>query len=409
MYLSRLSLTNFRSITRQELDIPRRIILLFGANAQGKTSILEAIYYLATFTSFNASTDRQLINFNEPEIAQKVARIEADYIRGGRKHTLAVALIQETNGAGIPPRFRKEIKLDGVKKTATEVIGHFNAVIFLPHMSRIIEGGPEERRRYLNLALSQVVTGYAQSLNEYSQALAQRNALLKLLGEKGGNADQLDFWDELVAKLGAQIMQARITAIQEIERFASRLHSRLSNTSERLRLVYQPAYEPAPAVNGRSTGQFSLPIASTLTVDRSAISLIQLKEGFCRRLRDIRSEEIARGMTTIGPHRDEVRFLSNMIDMGDFGSRGQVRTALLALKLAEMAWMKDRTGHTPVLLLDETLAELDIQRRADLLAALDDCEQALLTTTDLNLFTTEFLNRAVHWQVNAGQITYQNH
>lgn len=407
MHLTRLSLTNFRLITRQELDVPRRLILLVGANAQGKTSILEAIYYLATLTSFHAANDRQLINFNEqPDTStQRVARIEADYVRGGRKHNLAVALIQETNGAGIPPRFRKEVKLDGVKKTATEVIGHFNAVIFLPQMSRIIEEGPEDRRRYLNLALSQVVPGYAQALSEYAQGLTQRNALLKQLSERGGSSDQLDFWDELVAKRGAQIMLARISAIQELERFAARFHSRLSHTSERLRMVYQPSYEPLPASSGQLNGQFALPIASTLTVDRSSLTLPQLQEGFCSRLKELRGEEITRGVTTIGPHRDEVRFLSNMIDLGDYGSRGQVRTALLALKLAEMAWMKDRSGHSPVLLLDETLAELDVQRRADLLAALEDCEQALLTTTDANLFQPEFVAKAVHWQVSAGHVT----
>ena len=153
MYLTHLALTDFRLFTRLDQDVPRRMVLLVGDNAQGKTSLLEAIYYLATFTSFHAHNDRQLIHFAAAERPQGVARLVADYVRGAKKNHLEVRLIQELNGAGTPPRFRKEILLDGVKRSPSDVIGHFNAVIFLPQMTRILEQGPEERRRYLNLAL----------------------------------------------------------------------------------------------------------------------------------------------------------------------------------------------------------------------------------------------------------------
>jgi len=399
MYLTHLALTDFRLFTRLDQDVPRRIVLLVGDNAQGKTSLLEAIYYLATFTSFHAQNDRQLIHFAAAERPQGVARLVADYVKGTKKHHLEVRLIQELNGAGTPPRFRKEILLDGVKRNANDAIGHFNAVIFLPQMTRIIEQGPEERRRYLNLALSQAVPGYALALSEYNQALTQRNALLKQLSERmGGDLDQLNFWDELIARRGAQLMVARIAAIRDLERVAGRIHARLTHSSEVLRLVYQPAYEPLP----QPTGQYSLPILTP--VDRTGLSVEQIQEGFCQRLRELRNEEIVRGMTTIGPHRDEMRCLSNGIDLGDYGSRGQIRTTLLALKLAEVVWMKEKTGHSPVLLLDEILAELDMQRRHDLLETLYESEQGLLTTTDVKLFTEDFSHQATLWEVQGGAI-----
>jgi DNA replication and repair protein RecF len=139
-------------------------------------------------------------------------------------------------------------------------------------------------------------------------------------------------------------------------------------------------------------------------LDRSRLELDEIQSGFRARLRELRSEEIARGVTTIGPHRDDLRFLANHIDLGSYGSRGQVRTALLALKLAEVNWMKERTGEWPVILLDEVMAELDAQRRADLLQYIGESEQVLFTTTDLNLFTPEFAGKADVWRVESGKI-----
>ncbi len=399
MHLNHLSLTNFRAFARLDLDVPRRLVLLVGGNAQGKTSLLEAVYYLATFNSFHVHNDRQLINFLATREPLAVSRIVADYQRGLTAHHLEVRIIQESAGSNGSTRLRKEVLLDGVKRTLTDAIGHFNAVIFLPHMARIIEDGPEERRRYLNLALSQAIPAYAQALSEYGQALTQRNALLKQLSERGGDPDQLLYWDEIIVRRGAHIIQVRIAAIHELERQARRIHHRLTHSNEVLRLVYQPAYDPLP----QPTGQYALPLSTT--IDRSGLSLEQIRQGFAQRLLAVRQEEIARGMTTIGPHRDEMRFLSNGIDLGDYGSRGQVRTALLALKLAEVNWLKDKTGHWPVLLLDEILAELDAQRRLDLLEFLTESEQALLTTTDMNLFTPDFLQQAETWEVRSGAVT----
>lgn len=398
MYLTHLSLTNFRSFARLDMDVPRRVLLLVGENAQGKTSLLEAIYFLATFTSFHAHSDRQLINFVAVQEPLAVARLVAEYQRGSTSHRLEARLILETAAGNGLSRLRKEVLLDGVKRSLGEAIGHFNAVIFLPQMARILEGGPEERRRYLNLALSQAVPGYAQALSEYSQALTQRNALLKQLAERGGDADQLGFWDSVLSQRGAQIILARIHAVQELEQQAVRIHQRLTRSDEVLRLVYQPSYDPLPP----PSGQYTLPINAP--VDRGGCVYEDIREGFARHLKSLRHEEIARGQTTIGPHRDELRMLVNGIDLGDFGSRGQMRTALLALKLAEVSWMKEKTGHWPVLLLDEILAELDAQRRSNLLDGLSNGEQAVLTTTDLHLFTPSFVQNATVWRLQAGAV-----
>lgn len=400
MYLTHLSLTNFRAFARLDKEVPRRTLLLTGDNAQGKTSVLEAVYYLATFTSLHASNDRQLVNFVAGQEALAVARIVAEYQRAGAPHRLEVRLIQEANGP-TGTRMRKEILVDGVKRNANQATGHFAAVMFLPEMARIVDGPPDERRRYLNLALAQAVPGYAQALSDYARALEQRNALLKLLGERGGDPAQLAVWDVTLAEKGALLLKARIAAVHEMETLAARLHARLTRGEEVLQLHYQPAYDPLP----HPEGQFTLPLRTP--VRRGGLSLEHIREGFLARLEALRMEEIARGVTTVGPHRDELRFISNGVDLGDFGSRGQIRTCLLSLKLAEALWMKERIGQWPVLLLDEILAELDDRRRADLLDALGDCEQTLMTTTDLKLFSPAFVQDASVWWVRQGVVSEQ--
>jgi DNA replication and repair protein RecF len=397
MHLKHLSLTNFRNFARLDVSIPPRMVLLVGGNAQGKTSVLEAVYFLAAFASFQTHTDRQLINFVEARNALAVTRLVGDYDRNKTGHRLEVRLVLEPTGTN-GQRMRKEILLDGVKKQANEIIGHFNAVIFIPQMSQIIEGGPEDRRRYLNMALSQAVPSYAGVLAEYGQALAQRNALLKALSEKGGDARQLEVWDETLARLGAQIIAWRIAAVQQLERLGARIHHELTHGREILRLHYQPAYDPIPRPNGQ------IGMRLTTEVDRSSVGLEDIRRGFQARLAEMRSEEIARGVTIIGPHRDELRFLGNGIDLGEYGSRGQMRTTLLALKLAEVGWMKERTGEWPVTLLDEVMAELDLQRRADLLHYVSDGEQVMLTATDAGMFAPDFLQKAEVWRVSDGSI-----
>ncbi|MEW5828938.1 MAG: DNA replication/repair protein RecF [Chloroflexota bacterium] len=398
MLLKHLSLTDFRNFARLDTDLPRRAVLLVGSNAQGKTSLLEAIYFLATFTSFQTHSDRQLVNFVAAKKDLAVGRIVGEYQRNGSPHRLEARLILEPVGTVNGKRLRKEVLLDGVKRPLSEVVGHLNAVLFVPQMSQIVEGGPEERRRYLNLTLAQTLPAYARTLSEYSQALTQRNALLKQLNERGGDPEQLAYWDEILSDRGAQLVLWRIQAVSELESLAKNIHDHLTRKNETLRLDYQPAYDPLP----RPPGQMGLDLATP--TDRSALGLNDIRDGFRKALRGLRREEIARGATTIGPHRDELRFFTGGVDLGHYGSRGQIRTALLSLKMAEVDWMKAKTGQWPIILLDEVMAELDLSRRADLLAYLGRAEQVLLTTTDLNLFTPEFVSRAEVWRVQAGTV-----
>lgn len=398
MHLNHLSLTNFRNFSRLDAEVPPGTVLILGENAQGKTSLLEAVYYLATFVSFQASSDRQLINFISAREPLAVARIIGEFTRAGANHRIEVRIIQEPNGFSPALHLRKEVLVDGVKRKLSEAVGMFNAVLFLPQMMAVIEGAPEERRRYLNLALAQVLPAYPEILAEYTKNLTQRNALLKQLSERGGDAGQMVYWDERLAQTGAQLIHARIRAIQELEGLAARVHRELTRSEEILRLYYQPSYDPLPS----PAGQLALPFDAP--VDRSRLPLEDIRLGLLKKLDAVRSEELVRGVTLYGPHRDDLRFLSNGIDLGTYGSRGQVRTAMLALKLAEVSWVKEKTGQQPVLLLDEVLAELDTQRRADLLGRLATANQALLTTTDLDLFDPNFVRRGRVWCIQAGRL-----
>jgi DNA replication and repair protein RecF len=408
MELNHLNLINFRNFSRLDIDVPGGLVLLVGGNAQGKTSLLEAIFYMATFISFQTANDRQLINFLVNKEPLTVARIAAD-IRyrnvstssgiSDRTHHMEVKIIQGMNNSNGVSRLRKEVLFDGLKKKMSAALGNFNAVLFLPQMLRVIEGSPEERRRYLNMAMSQAIPNYAKMLIEYRRIVTQRNALLKQIGDRGGDIGQLSYWDEKLASTGAKLIHDRIRTIQELERIAANIHRDLSGNQEVLRLSYQPAFDPLE----KEKSQYSLSLDNSL--DRSGISLDELKNGFMRALSKIRAEEISRGVTTIGPHRDELRFLSNGIDLGLYGSRGQARTAILAMKLAEVDWIKEKTGQWPVLLLDEVLAELDPVRRADLLTRIMENEQALLTTTDLEMFSPSFVKQVQVWHIQGGRIS----
>jgi len=385
MQLNHLSLSNFRAFSRLDVDIPSGIVLLHGDNAQGKTSLLEAVYYLATFTSFITSQDFQVINFIVKEEEIPVARIVAEFQREGHGHRLEVRLVHQMNQDGIR-RLRKEILLDGVKKSSPQVIGVFTAVAFIPQMTRLFENGPEERRRYMNLVFCQVIPGYASALTKYAQALTRRNALLKALAEKGGDTSQLDYWDTLLIQHGSLLFSYRYHALKEINAVTSPIHTQLTASSEALRLSYQPALE----------------IDESYWSEDASIKVIE--EHFHKQLVARHKADIQRGVTTFGPHRDDLHFIVNGLDQSDYGSRGQIRTVLQSLKLGEVKWMAEKTGSAPVLLMDETLAELDNKRRQDLLSKVGSVEQALLTTTDEDLFVPDFLSKITRWEINAGRV-----
>jgi DNA replication and repair protein RecF len=403
MRVRHLSLTNFRLYARLEADLPAGPLILVGANAQGKTSLLEAIYYFATAQAHHAASDRQLINFLALAARETLpfAKLIAEVAHRDRQRRVEIRVILDPANSG-DSRLRKEIYINGVKKRVSELAGLVNVVLFLPQDLAIVEGAPADRRRHLDIALCQVNPAYNFALGEYGKVLTQRNALLKMLQDSPGHAGveaQLDFWDVKLCEHGALLIAARAAALAEMEALASAIHRDLTGGAEGLRLAYHPAFDPAAAPHG----QLGLPM--DVPVHRLGIPPEEIQERLKQRLHTTRAEEIARGMTLAGPHRDEIRFVANGIDVGTYGSRGQARSVVLALKLAEVEWMRARTGEWPILLLDEVLAELDTQRRRDLLNRLGGAEQCIMTTTDLNLFPPEFPPRAQIWHVQAGRVS----
>jgi DNA replication and repair protein RecF len=318
---------------------PERLTLLVGNNAQGKTSILEAIHFLSILTSPLASNDREVINFLTLQDDLPIGRLIGKVQKGGKKHTLEVRLILNKlqNGS---PRLRKEVLIDGVKKKLFDAVGFFNSVLFLPQMTRILEDGPDERRKYIDQLLSQAYPGYVRALSDYQGALTRRNALLKQLFEKGGDEGQLTYWDEMIGTNGATIIEARIKSLHDFEVYFRQQYNRLTGDREEIRLVYQPSYNGGTGTNGQMDLGISQP-------KEELTDYADIREHFIARLKALRREEIRRGVTTIGPHRDELRFFSNDMDLGVYGSRGQIRTAVMALKIAETQWLRDKTVNCP--------------------------------------------------------------
>lgn len=397
MQIKTLSLSDFRIFKRLEMDFSDRLTLLIGDNAQGKTSVLEAIHFLSIMTSPLASNDREAINILTLDDELPIGRLVAQIEKKGKTHRIELRLILNGTRNGVK-RLRKEVLIDGVKKRLLDSVGFFNSVLFLPQMTRILEDGPDERRKYLDQLLSQAYPGYVRALSKYQQALPKRNALLKQLFEKGGDQDQLTYWDDLISTKGALIIEARMKAIRDFEVYFRDQFQRLTGGKEEICLNYKPSFDGS----NKQDDQMNLDIG---TEEQEQLSYDVIREHFIMRLKEIRPEEIRRGVTTIGPHRDEMRFISNNMDLGVYGSRGQIRTALMAMKIAETQWLRDKTGELPVLLLDETLAELDESRRKDLLNSLGLDEQAILTTTDLGLFSKEFKQTCQIWQVASGVVS----
>jgi DNA replication and repair protein RecF len=398
MHVEHLSLTNFRNYARLELTLPTaRPIVLHGANAQGKTSLLEAIYYLAAARSPYTTSDRQLIHWRTENDVLPFARISADVC--SRKVSLArldITLMLENVGDSV--RTRKVIKLNGVEKRVMDVVGLLNVVLFLPQDLTLVEGAPADRRRFMDNTLGQVESSYLQALDTYERILPQRNALLRRISERQADPRELTYWDEQLVAAGSVIVAARQRFLRDLEYSAQRAHLDLTGRQEMLTLRYLPNFAPTASGNGQlSFDALGFDLHREMTAD-------QIAPQFSERLKQEQRESIERGVTLSGPHRDELRLLINERDSGLYGSRGQARTAVLAMKLAEMDWMKAQIGEPPILLLDEVAAELDSGRRGYLLERMDNRTQTLLTTTELDIFTPAFRERAALWRVSDGQI-----
>lgn len=388
MHLHYLTLANFRNYVRLDLRLGSGLVVIRGDNAQGKTNLLEAIYYLATTRSFRARADGELIHWlawrEDQPYARLVGQIETG--SGDLKIELALVGTRRDDGDDAPPSVRKRIKVNGVSCRALDLVGQFPVVMFGPQDLALVDGQPSQRRRYLDVALSQVSRRYVRSLARYNRVIQQRNHLLRSLREGGQVGDQLAFWDAELTEHGAILVTERLAAVHALNQVVEELHPRLTGRRERLRVRYRCSFD----LGGREA--------------RYALQPEEVRDRLRNALAGVRREELRRGVSVVGPHRDDLRFLVNDVDMGVYGSRGQQRTVALALKLAEMGFMRQRVGESPVLLLDDVLSELDQARRAALLVILQDHAQVIVTATDLGDFTPAFLTAAACYEVREGII-----
>lgn len=404
MLLTQLALSHFRNYSHLEIEFAQGITLLHGNNAQGKTNLLEAIFFLATARSPHAGAERELIHWGAASEPIPFARLNAQVLRGsGQTVELEIVLVtsqeRETDTArgNAFARVSKRIKVNGVNKRALDLLGNLNVVLFLPEDLDIVFGSPGERRRYLDTTLAQIDAKYSRALSQYAQVLEQRNALLKEFRERSFNAAELEPWNNKLIENGAYLMARRAQAVSTYNELIAEIHPRLTTKHEHLKLQYQPTI-PDEAFASPETRQLDLGIAPSLT------PLEQISIGFKQQLAEMRSREVGAALTLVGPHRDDLRFYVDGVDMITYASRGQGRTIAVSLKMAEMELMRRETGEEPVLLLDDVMSELDKPRRAALSHAILNAPQALVSATDLDDFTPEFLERAKILRVNEGRV-----
>jgi DNA replication and repair protein RecF len=276
--------------------------------------------------------------------------------------------------------------------------------MFLPQDMQIVTGSPAKRRRYMDITLCQVDPVYCRTLSAYNKVLEQRNALLRRIVEQGNGRDLLPIYTDRLLELGSQIFLKRANFIASLGRKAHRIHyEALTDGTETLRIRYLPRLSAASTNKANNHAfQESSEIADWIEQQSNEESVSQK---FRQALDQAQASELARGSTRVGPHRDDWRFWVNSRELSSYGSRGQQRSAILALKLAEVRWMVEQTGETPILLLDEVVAELDEQRRALLLETVREASQAILTATDPGMFTEEFLKSATTMTVASGRVT----
>jgi DNA replication and repair protein RecF len=384
MHLRHLALTHFRNYGRQDFDFEPGIVLLLGENAQGKTNVLEAVALLATGRSERADADADFIAWGERDGPQPYARVEGEAVRaaGDVRVEVVVAGRQGAHGVVASKRF----KLNGVARRSSDVIGAMMAVLFTTDDMELVRGAPSGRRRYLDVMLSQADRAYLRALQRYGKVTTQRNALLKRISEGASQRDELAYWDEQLAADGAVILHARASAVEQLSRAAAAAHARLSGEREQFALAYEPRFSDA------------WPPARI-----SAASVPDIGAALLEKLNATHARDIGARITLTGPHRDDLGLTLGGEAASSFASRGQQRTAALALRLAEASLLHARSGERPILLLDDVLSELDEGRRNSVLAALD-AEQVIITSADADRFAG-VMERAQAWRVEAGVAT----
>ncbi len=357
MFIERICLRNFRNYKECDITFRSPVTLVVGKNAMGKTSLLESLYFLCTGESHRANSAVELIRHTSEGFAV------SGYFRSDKRPDTLIRLdaIKPRQGA-----FR--LKTDGVlQRRRSDWIGKFNVVVFSPESLDIVKGSPTSRRRWLDLLLSQLNREYLEELTRYRDILQHRNALLKKLSIGKGTVNEISVWDGLLLESGVALIGARHTALARLSVVVERTHLSLTGERERLFLNYVPG----------------------LTSSKVELSEItNLSDYFRDALEQARRDELRRGVTLVGPHRDDFMLtLETMNGLQEtartYASQGQCRTIALALKLAELEFIREDTDVSPLFLLDDVLSELDVKRREYLLAYLQDVSaQTVITATD---------------------------
>lgn len=341
MRVESLQLNNFRSYSRFELNFEPGVHFFYGKNGAGKTNLLEALYFAGFGKSFRTRDDKDLIQWG-----QESAQIEVKFVRSEVQHRIGVDILGRT----------KRFSLNQLEISRRELIGELMVVLFTPDDLHLIKGAPAQRRSFIDSELSQGSRSYFRSLLQYHRTLRQRNGLLRLEKERGGNGKELDPWDLQLAHLAEELVEKRRKSIQKMSNEANLFYHKIAGKEEEFQIDYLPL--------GKEEGEeFS-------------------QEIFLKMLFDNRRQDIDRCFTSIGPHRDDIRFLLNGRDMRRFSSQGQQRTSIVALKLGEIEFLYQEKGQYPILLLDDLLGELDMDRRNALIGHVQDKIQTFITGTE---------------------------
>jgi DNA replication and repair protein RecF len=375
MHLCRLTLEEFRLYHHLDLALCPAGLALHGANASGKSTLLEAIAMLATTRSSRGSGEREVINWRSGQDFgfPPFARIRGHIQRLDNEVDVEIAVQLDTAGNG---PLQKAIRLNGRNVRAMDAVGSLKTVLFAPEDVALVSGPPSGRRRYLDLMISQLDGRYLRALARYNRILEQRNSLLKTLGREGVSASsprvgaQLAFWDEELVAFGSRIVARRLLSVRGLAGHAARRFASFADGG-RLAVDYRPSVDDP-----------SCRAAAEQTDAETAQAVVA--RTFAEQLQVARPEELRRGMSLVGPHRDDFALAVNDVDLATFGSRGQQRLAVIALKLAETDQMMAESGEHPVILLDDVLSELDPRRRTDLTRAVTALDaQVIVTATDV--------------------------
>ncbi len=361
MIIKSIDLQNFRNYGLQSIEFDGKTNILYGDNAQGKTNVLESIFVAGTTKSHKGCKDYEMISFDKDE-----AHIKAIMCRNNIDYRIDMHIKKNKN---------KGIAVNGVPiKKAVELYGIVNIIFFSPEDLNIIKSGPSSRRKYMDMELCQLDKIYVSNLMNYNRTVEQRNKLLKDIGFHPELKDTLDIWDSQLVKYGSEIIDKRFDFVKKLNLIVEDIHSRLTGGKEKLVISYEPSVSP---------------------------------EEFENVLKDSREKDIKMRMTCTGPHRDDICFLAEGIDIRRYGSQGQQRTTALSLKLAEIELVKKSVGDTPILLLDDVLSELDGSRQNYLLNSISNV-QTIITCTGLDEFISNRFDINRIFKVKDGYVFREN-